>query len=103
MGLLSHICADAVRNVRSYQGGVGIAKKDRGSFFLEMARSSGLGKYVIRGISIFGRCTTIYGLIRLGNLITFETTNDDKYPRIDVSFLRCSNIIAPCITPDVST
>jgi len=43
-------------------------KKDHGSFFLEMAWSSGLSRYVIRGITIFGRCSTIYGLDILHNV-----------------------------------
>jgi hypothetical protein len=29
--------------------------------------------YVIRKITIFGRCTTIYGLMRLENMITLRT------------------------------
>ena len=36
------------------QGGLRIAKKDHRSYFLEMAWSSGLSKYVIRGITKFG-------------------------------------------------
>ena len=35
-------------------GGLRIAKKDHRSYFLEMAWSSGLSKYVIRGITKFG-------------------------------------------------
>jgi hypothetical protein len=42
-----------------HQGGVGVAEKDRGSFFLETPRRGGLSKYVIRGISIFGTCITL--------------------------------------------
>ena len=45
------------------QGGAGLAKNDRGSFFLETAWSSGLTNYVIRGISIFRSNITMYGLI----------------------------------------
>jgi hypothetical protein len=50
-------------------GGAGTAMgnhgQDHGSFFRETAWT----KYVIRGIAIFRRCTTIYGLMRLDNLI----------------------------------
>ena len=33
-----------------------------------MAQSSGLSRYVIRGITIFGRCIIIYGLDILHNV-----------------------------------
>ena len=47
------------------QGGVGIAIKDWGLIFFRKFRKAcgGLSRYVIRGISIFGRWITIYGLI----------------------------------------
>jgi hypothetical protein len=50
------------------QGGVGIAKKDQGLFFLETARSSGLTRYVIRGTTIYGSMSPKYGLMQLHNL-----------------------------------
>ena len=50
------------------QGGVGIAKKDQGLFFLETARSSGLTRYVIRGTTIYGSTSPKYGLTQLHNL-----------------------------------
>ena len=72
------------------QGGLGVAEKDRGSFFLETARGGGLSKYVIRGTTIFGNRTTMYGLgilhnetaprhnVLRHNQSVCETTNDDN-------------------------
>jgi hypothetical protein len=39
----------------SVQGGAGIAKKDWGSVFSELAQGTELTRYVIRGISISGK------------------------------------------------
>jgi hypothetical protein len=55
----------AHKGVSLGQGGLGIAKEEwvilNGSVWR-------ISKYVIRGISIFGRCATIHGLIKLDNL-----------------------------------
>jgi hypothetical protein len=46
-----------------------MSKNDRGLLFLETARSPGLTRYVIRGISIYGSTSDKYGLGQLHNLI----------------------------------
>ena len=55
------------------QGATGKKKKDRGSFFFEVAFRTGLTKYVIRGITIYRSGITIY------RYITSDTSWCDIY------------------------
>jgi hypothetical protein len=47
----------------SFQGGVRIAELEWLLFHRNGLLGYGLSVYVIRGISIFGRCITVYGLM----------------------------------------
>jgi hypothetical protein len=45
-----------------------MSKNDRGLFFLHTARSAGLTRYVIKGISVYGSTSDKFRLMRLHNI-----------------------------------